>query len=160
MQKLVFHNVGCTGNVQIILTFHLLFSSRCSSLELCIVFQRSVQKFYLLSNFAKDRMAVTLFFGIRLSGKPYERIAHKLDEDAYSTYKVENLKRLLVDDLFGNNSSTAEPSALGKGHQYGSFSEKTKHASHILLRVDSWIFRTCETKENVGMLPIQKRVLC
>lgn len=57
-------------------------------------------------------MAVTLFFGIRLSGKPYERIAHKLDEDAYSSYKVENLKRLLVDDLLGSNSKTAGPSAL------------------------------------------------
>ncbi|XP_037034798.1 ubiquitin-like protein 7 isoform X2 [Bradysia coprophila] len=57
-------------------------------------------------------MAVTLFFGIRLSGKPYERIAHKLDENAYSTYKVENLKRLLVDDLLGNHSETSGPSAL------------------------------------------------
>ncbi|KAG4065110.1 hypothetical protein HA402_007507 [Bradysia odoriphaga] len=57
-------------------------------------------------------MAVTLFFGIRLSGKPYERIAHKLDENAYATYKVENLKRLLVDDLLGNHSETSGPSAL------------------------------------------------
>lgn len=54
-------------------------------------------------------MSVTLFFGIRLSGKPYERIAHKLDENVYSTYKVENLKKLISDSL-GNH---ADPSGLG-----------------------------------------------
>lgn len=54
-------------------------------------------------------MSVTLFFGIRLSGKPYERISHKLDENIYSTYKVENLKKL-VSDLLGNN---ADASGLG-----------------------------------------------
>lgn len=56
-------------------------------------------------------MAVTLFFGIRLSGRPYERIAHKLDEDAYSTYKVDSLKKLLVGGLLGNYS---DASGLGK----------------------------------------------
>lgn len=59
-------------------------------------------------------MAVTLFFGIRLSGKPYERIAHKLDEDAYSTYNVENLKKLLADNLLANHSEKSAASALGK----------------------------------------------
>lgn len=56
-------------------------------------------------------MAVTLYFGIRLSGKPYERIAHKLDENVYSTFKVENLKTLLVKDLLGIHS---ESSGLGE----------------------------------------------
>lgn len=56
-------------------------------------------------------MAVTLFFGIRLPGRPYERIAHKLDEDAYSTYKVDNLKKLLVGGLLSNYSNA---SGLGK----------------------------------------------
>lgn len=56
-------------------------------------------------------MAVTLFFGIRLSGRPYERIAHKLDENAYSTYKVDSLKKLLVGGLLGNYS---DASGLGK----------------------------------------------
>lgn len=56
-------------------------------------------------------MAVTLFFGIRLSGRPYERIAYKLDEDSYSTYKVENLKKALVSGLLENHSDAA---GLGK----------------------------------------------
>jgi len=47
-------------------------------------------------------MSVTLFFGIRISGRPYETIAHKLDEDSYSTYKVENLKKVLASELLKN----------------------------------------------------------
>jgi hypothetical protein len=69
-------------------------------------------------------MSVTLFFGIRLSGRPYERIAHKLDEDSYSTYTVENLKKVLASELLRNY---ADASGLGE-----SFISKTKNALFVL----------------------------
>lgn len=56
-------------------------------------------------------MLVTIFFGIRLPGRPYERIAHKLDEDTYSKYKVEDLKQVLVRQLLKDYN---EASGLGK----------------------------------------------
>lgn len=52
-------------------------------------------------------MSVTLFFGIRLSGRPYERIAHKLDEETYNTYNVDSLKKILADELLRNYAATA-----------------------------------------------------
>lgn len=77
-------------------------------------------------------MSVTLFFGIRLSGRPYERIAHKLDEVAYSTYKVESLKQLLVGGLLGNYSNA---SGLGEDTFYESHSiTKLAHCLQIQLR--------------------------
>ncbi|KAJ6635917.1 Ubiquitin-like protein 7 [Pseudolycoriella hygida] len=54
-------------------------------------------------------MSVTLFFGIRLSDRPYKRIAHKLDADAFGACKVEHLKKLLVGELLENYS---DPSTL------------------------------------------------
>ncbi len=83
-------------------------------------------------------MAVTLFFGIRLSGKPYERIAHKLDEVAYSTYKVENLKKLLADDLLG----TQTPGPLGKVIFCKCF--RGRQSTHYCL-----VLTRAKTKENI-----------
>lgn len=47
-------------------------------------------------------MSVTLFFGIRLSGRPFERIRYKLDKNDFESYTAENLKIILVSEFLTN----------------------------------------------------------
>lgn len=58
-------------------------------------------------------MSVTLYLGLRLSGVAYKRISYTLNDDAFSTFTVENLKKVIAGELLENYSKDAV-AGLGK----------------------------------------------
>lgn len=57
-------------------------------------------------------MSITLYFGVRLPGRPYERITVHIAEDSMESYNVEGLKKLLAEGLIDDYSDDA--STLGE----------------------------------------------